>query len=754
MPEAATVRVDAVETERQRAEASLRWAEDRYRLATEAGKVAVWRMDLASGRFETDGSLERIIGYAPGEIGVEPAAWQKVTHPDDLERTTRLWQQASEGVADRYDCEYRLLHKDGSVRWVNVRGAGQKDRTGRVVSLIGTTWDITERRRAEAALRENEVVRQQALESSPDAVFAIDREYRLLFNNQRHQRVLAASGGQPLQVGEDVLSPAYPPEVRDAWRAAYDRALQGEEFRWETDWTDSDGRQRFFENTFCPLRDTSGETIGVLVVTHDITERKRAERTLQASEERYRAVVEDQTEVIGRFTSDGTIIFVNDVYCRFFGKPAAELLGKQWQPVAVADDLPHIEKMLRMLSPSHPVVTIENRVYAANGEVRWMQFVNRAFFDRQGRLGEIQCVGRDITERKRLEADLRGKDAELRAVSEMTPIMLTRCSRDLRYRYANLAYAKMLGTSPEHIVGRPILEVMGEKGFATIRPRVERVLRGELVEYEDQVHLAITGSSHWVRVAYMPDRDPQGNVVGWVASITDITERKRLEAERAEAVARLVLVEEQERQRLSRELHDQTAQRLVALAVELKTLETNLAAGRPQAERVRTLRRAVDDLQEQVRQLAWDLRAGELVEGGLENALREYVEDWSERSAVSVDCECRGLDGPPLPAPVEATLYRVTQEALANVEKHAQARRVSVLLERDETLVRLTVEDDGRGFAVDAVQDAPDARPRLGLLGMQERAALVGGSLLIESSPGSGTTILVRIPLPTEAKPS
>lgn len=752
MPEAGTVHGDAGDAERARAERAQRWAEDRYRLAAAAGKVAVWRMDLASGRFETDGSLERIIGYAPGEIGVEPAAWRQVTHPDDLERTTRLWQQVSEGLADRYDCEYRLLHKDGSIRWVDVRGAGQKDGAGRVVSVTGTTLDITDRKRAEAALRESEAVRQQALENSPDAVFAIDREYRLLFNNQRHQRVLAASGGQPLQAGENVLSPAYPPELRDYWRAAYDRALHGEQFQLETEWKNIEGHLQLFENIFSPLRDASGGIIGALIVAHDITERKRAERTLQASEERYRTVVEDQTEVISRFRADGTILFANEVLCRFFGKTSQELVGQKWQPRVVAEDVPRIEAQLQQLAPASPVVTIENRVYDAHGEVRWMQFVNRAFFDRHGRLAEIQSVGREITDRKRLEADLRGKDAELRAVSEMTPVMLTRCSRDLRYRYANLAYAEMLGTTPENLVGKSVPEVLGERGFATIRPRVERVLRGEPVEYEDQVHLASTGSWHWVRVAYRPDRDCHGKIVGWVASITDITERKRLEAERAAALAQLAVVEEHERQRLSRELHDQTSQRLVALAVELKTLETNLAAGRPQAERVRALRQAVDDLQQQVRQLAWDLRAGELAQGGLENALREYVEDWSERAAVPADCECRGLNGPPLPAPVEATLYRVAQEALANVEKHSQARRVSVLLEREESLVRLTVEDDGRGFAVDAVHDSPESPPRLGLLGMHERVMLAGGTLLIESSPGAGTTILVRIPLPTEAK--
>jgi PAS domain S-box-containing protein len=125
------------------------------------------------------------------------------------------------------------------------------------------------------------------------------------------------------------------------------------------------------------------------------------------SEERYRTVIEDQTEVISRFTVDGTFIFVNSVFCRFFGKTAKELLGRTWVPGCHPDDLPHVEAQLRTLSPIQPTVVIENRVWSAAGEWRWMQFVNRGYFDVNGRLLEIQSVGRDISDRKKAELALR-----------------------------------------------------------------------------------------------------------------------------------------------------------------------------------------------------------------------------------------------------------------------------------------------------------------------------------------------------------
>ena len=130
------------------------------------------------------------------------------------------------------------------------------------------------------------------------------------------------------------------------------------------------------------------------------------------SQDSYRTVVEDLTEIICRFLPDGTLTYVNEVYCRFFGRKHEDLIGQQWQPGAVAEDVQLIEQRLRMLSPKTPVVVIENRVYDGKGQVRWMEFVNRAFFDDQGLLKEMQSVGRDIT--KRVLAEQRLQEGEQR----------------------------------------------------------------------------------------------------------------------------------------------------------------------------------------------------------------------------------------------------------------------------------------------------------------------------------------------------
>jgi signal transduction histidine kinase len=227
----------------------------------------------------------------------------------------------------------------------------------------------------------------------------------------------------------------------------------------------------------------------------------------------------------------------------------------------------------------------------------------------------------------------------------------------------------------------------------------------------------------------------------------EVAEHKKAEAARGQLLRRLVTAQEEERRRISRELHDQMGQYLSTMTLRLKTLRPLAAGQEPVRINLQKLEELTGKLAEEVHHLAWELRPAALDDLGLHTALQNYAEKWSGRSGIAVDFHGGGLERQRLPPEVETTVYRVVQEALTNVLKHAAARHVSVIVERRRDHVLVIVEDDGKGFEVEEVSLAPGSGRGLGLLGMRERLALVGGALSLDSSPGAGTTARARIPV-------
>jgi len=194
-------------------------------------------------------------------------------------------------------------------------------------------------------------------------------------------------------------------------------------------------------------------------------------------------------------------------------------------------------------------------------------------------------------------------------------------------------------------------------------------------------------------------------------------------------------------------LHDQLGQELTALKLGLRLVKNQGASMPAVGQSVGKLEQLAGSLMQAIHRLAWELHPAVLDDLGLEAALRRYTTEWSETNRLPVDFHCNGMETARLPLELETALYRVTQEALTNILKHAGAKRVSVLLERRPNLVSLIVEDDGAGFDAALIFQAARGRGKLGLLGMQERVTLAGGTIEIESTPGAGTTIFARIPL-------
>jgi len=246
--------------------------------------------------------------------------------------------------------------------------------------------------------------------------------------------------------------------------------------------------------------------------------------------------------------------------------------------------------------------------------------------------------------------------------------------------------------------------------------------------------------------------DSVGRQIGVAVENAQLWEAvKRKEALRGQLLSQVITAQEAERKRIARELHDETGQLLTTLLVRLRTLEQTPFLSDPALRGVADLKELARHVYAEIHRLAVELRPNMLDQLGLVRAVESCAREFGERVGLQADFEASGLNGVSLSDEVEIAVYRLTQEALSNVAKHAAATHVGVMLEQRNGALIAVIEDDGRGFDVEAAFNSTDPdRPHLGLFGMRERAALLGGRLTIESARGKGTTVFVEIPLGSE----
>jgi two-component system, NarL family, sensor histidine kinase UhpB len=324
---------------------------------------------------------------------------------------------------------------------------------------------------------------------------------------------------------------------------------------------------------------------------------------------------------------------------------------------------------------------------------------------------------------------------------------------------ANACMEKTFGYGHGELIGQPVELVIPER-FRWTRlqltaPLVVAARARRMEAGRELFGRRKDGTEFPVEIGLNPIQTTAGNLV--MATVVDITARKlaeqrirATEAERDDLRRRFMQAQEQERLRLARELHDQTGQSLTAALLELKGIE--LLVNDRGRERLRLLRRQMEEIGKTLHRVAWELRPASIDELGLASALANYISEWSAQYRIEADFHCGDPKLDQLTDDVRTTIYRIVQEGLTNIAKHAkQPAGVSIVIERVDATLRLLIEDDGCGFdASPANERAGERNGSLGLAGMRERLALIGGELEIESSVGGGTTVFAHIPLERE----
>ncbi|NML16571.1 PAS domain-containing protein [Azohydromonas caseinilytica] len=492
-------------------------------------------------------------------------------------------------------------------------------------------------------------------------------------------------------------------------------------------------------------------------------ERERAESALAAeharlratvaalhqSEQRFRLLVEAISQAVWEADAEGRIVTDSPSWRAYTGQSLEQWLGEGWAEAVHPQDRAFALRQWREAVAARRRVDAEFRLCRAGGGWSWTHVQAAPLLDAEGRVLKWVGMNIDVSGRRRAEETLS-------TVANLVPDLLWRNDPAGRVEWFNERWYEYTGQARDEGLGERWVELLHpEDRQETQRLWREALAREQTLMREHRLR-GRDGAYRWFLVRAEPFRDHGGRVCAWFGSATDVHEqrlsRELLEqrvAERTQALRQLLAhlegVQDEERRRIARELHDGLGQVLSSVALGLSALRQ--APQEPAArEKLERLHELMQRLDRELDRIVFILRPTALEDCGLGEGVMAYVQTWSELTGVAVDLELHGLERARLSAPVEAATFRVVQEALTNVAKHARATRVGLSLERRRGLLVGSIEDDGMGF--DSGEGAGAAgRAHWGLLGMQERIETLGGSFSIESRPGQGTAVLWRVPL-------
>jgi|GEM_PF-2292340 len=752
-------------TEREHAAEALRASEERFRALVETTSDCIFEYD-AEFRFTYNSpSVLNILGFAPEALeGLTPA---HLSSDEEVARILALIGPDLEAYRPFRNLLQRCRHKDGHEVLVEVSGTPIFDAAGAFAGYRGITRDVTERERAAEALRASEERFRALVETTSDCIWEHDPDLRFTYMSPQCLEMLGFTPEEMLgKTPQDVTLAEEVPALLEEYGSALERR---EPFRGVIQHClGKDGRMVALESSGSPVYDPAGNFIGYHGVSRDVTARERGAAALRESEERLRKLVENIPVLLHAHDEDNTYVFWNRECERVLGYSAHEVIGDAGirsrlyiEPEAQAlferwhgdiREYRDVEIPMVCKDGTHKVIswTSVSETCPLPGWGMWETGVDvTAAREARHRLRQsYQDLERRVAERT---AELARAEARYRSIYENAPVGIFQKTLQGRYLAANAQLARIYGyESPEELVAEaaeaPASLYVDPEAWAAMRRLL--TTQDRLDNFEVLVRRAdgrLAWTSRMVRVV----RDAEGKEVYYEGFVSDVTDRRQAEEQVHALTRELLRAQESERQRISRELHDNMAQTLSSLAIAWKTMFD----GHPEVsaevlQRAEALAAHLSGLTRSVRDLAYDLRPLALDELGLARAVRMHCEEFADQTGLTVEFSAAGLDSLTLETDTAINIFRLVQEALRNVAKHAGAERVVVKLVASHPHILVRVEDDGQGF--DMAERRAVTRPgerRMGLQSMEERVLLLGGTFKVHSRPGQGTRVFAEIPV-------
>jgi PAS domain S-box-containing protein len=629
------------------------------------------------------------------------------------------------------------VRKGGTEFPVEVSLSPSETKEGVLVTSV--IRDITARKRVdETPLRLAAIV-----ESSEDAIISKNLDATITSWNAGAQRIFGYTEeeavGRPITI-------LIPPDLWGEENKILEKLRAGERIEhYETIRVTKTGQKVNVSLSVSAVRDSTGRIVGFSKIARDITERKRAQELLRASEERLRLA--QQAARIGTFDwniQTGLSNWTPELES-MYGLPPGGFAGTQsaFENLVHPDDRARVmhwdDSALKTGQPTNG----EWRVVWPDGSVHWIAGRWQVFMNEAGEPARMIGVNTDVTEHKLAEQALRESEQRFRLASHVGKM----------YSFEWDVTSDVVVRSPEHVKILGVTEPLRlshqqflEKIHPDDRPKFMATIGGLSPDNPagDVTYrmLVSGGGLVWLRSSGRAFFNEEGRMLRVIGMVADVTDLKRAEEALLGVNRRLIEAQEQERARIARELHDDINQRLALLAVELNQFqEKRIDLPSEVRDHIQALQQMTADISSSVHALSHELHPSTLDSLGLAKGMKSWCKEFGQRQGMEIGFSSDVRS--PVPSEIGLSLFRVLQEALQNAAKHSGVRQVEVQLAEHSNEVHLAVSDSGRGFDIKVAKQGRG----LGLTSMQERVRLVNGTITIASKPMGGTTIHVRVPL-------
>ena len=610
------------------------------------------------------------------------------------------------------------------------------------------TAEIEEREHTEEILSQSKQNLETLFENAFDAFLLFDNSGSFIQTNAAATKLLGYSSADFKRLKTSEIIAGYQPSARNDSGLLDPNALQGEIAVRRRDGTLIETEYRSVPDILPGIH---------LTALEDISVRKAAESALRANEKRLRALFENNWDLVCMADREGTITYVTPSVYRTFGYSESDLVGHKVFEFIHDDDRAQLETLLNeILAAPHTNAKDQLRVREKNGSWLWIDVIGTNVLDDPD-LGSVIFNGRDVTERRTANEELKRSHEQLTLVLESLPIVVyvSRSGPEPDILYISSNVVNVTGYRAQDFISNASLRnaQIHPDDLPSVLKNLDTLQRNGFFETEYRWRHA-DGTYRWFydscRLFISADRKSDYIAGVW----QDITQRKAAEEELKSSrehlrvlSTKLESIREEEKSRIAIEIHDEFGQVLTALKMDLAYIVRNLArAGESQHEhtiaKLNTMSKIIDSTVEKVRQIATDLRPDVLDDVGLLGAVSIFAQEFQARTGIICKTSLPAEQFP-IPPDRSTAVFRVVQESLTNVVRHAHATTVEIQLVYDDNKVLLEIRDDGQG-----ISDAQVAgKKSIGLVGMRERARLFGGTFSIQGVPGKGTVLRVAIPL-------